>query len=270
MARLSSGQQWEDFLRRQQEAANRELEAQKAAAHRDMEAQVRGLQTLSSVSAALPDGKPQRIQDTRPNFRKRQEDMPELEAQITPPPQYRQLAPLTPPASDSDTPNADSSVQIRQLQKEVAHKESIIKRFESEVEVEKDKRRRLRAERYKAIDAQRRAEYELGSMKRRVANLDELLTASIKREKELESELDNARQMIAELKGQLFEERCRFDSDIRAKELRQRQIMQKLEDTNCVLEDEVGRSKRSTRNVGSTLGSETQCKKPPQHGAIEH
>lgn len=262
MARLSSGRQWEDFVRKQQEAASQGLEAQRAAAHRDMEAQVRGMPTLSLASAALPDGGPQRVQDTRPDVRKRQEDIPELEAQTTPPPQYRQLAPLFSPAFDSDTPNAGSSVQIRQLQKEVAHRESIIKRYESDVEVEKAKRRRLRAERYEAVDAQRRAEDELGSLKRKVANLDELLNASIEREKGLECELDNARQMIAELKRQLFEEQCRFESDIRAQELRQRQIMQQLENTHCALDDEIGRNKRSTRDVGSTLGNETQCKMP--------
>lgn len=269
MARLSSGQQWEDFLRRQQEAANRDLEAQRAAAHRDMEAQVRGLQTLSSASAALPDRARQRVQDTGPNFRERREDMPELEAQITPPPQYRQLAPLTPPASDNDTSKANSSAQIRQLQKEVAYKESIIRRFESEVEVEKDKRRRLRAERHEAVDAQRRAEDGFGRLKRKVANLDELLNESIKREKELECELDNARQTIVELKRQLFEEQCRFESDIGAKKLRERQIMQQLEDTHCALGDEVGRNERSTRDVGPTSRTETQCKEAPQHGVVE-
>ena len=266
MARLSSGQQWEDFLRRHQEAGNRELEAQRAAAHREMK-EVRGMHSLTSASAALPVGGAHQIYDTRPLFHRRQEDMPELEVRRTPPPQYRQQSPLTSPASEGEAPNADSSVQIRQLQKKVTHKESKIKRLESEVELEKVKRGRLQAERHEAVDAQRRAEDELEKLKKKVANIDELLNASIKREKDLESELDDARQMIAELKRQLYEERCNYESDIRAKEMRERQIMQRLEDTHCALEDEVGRNRRSTRDVGSTLESETQCKNCPQHGA---
>ena len=236
-------QQWEDFTRKKEEVNNRELEAQRAAAHREVVAQIDGLPTLRSASAALPVGRPQPNQSPNTSFRSRQEGISELEALWSSPPPYRQQAPLTPPVPNSAAPDADTSVQIRQLQQEVTNKEIKIRRLESEVEVEKDEKRRLQAERHEAVDAQRRAKDELYRLRIQVANLDELLDASIKREKELENELDTARDEIAKLKRQLHEEQSSYESDIRAQEMRERRIKQQLEDTHCALEEEVRRNR---------------------------
>ena len=239
MARYSLTQQWEDIIRRRQEAEDQGLEAQRRAAHRAAIDQIDGPWSLRSVSAGLPGEWPQLFQDPRPSVRRRQAEMPELEDQRTPPPQYRQQTPFPPLASDGEALNAHTSAQIKQLQDEVAHKESEIKNLEYEAGVEKDRRLRLQAERHEAVDAQRRANDELGRLKRQVANLDELLDGSIKREKELESELDSARQEISELKRQIYEEQSTNENDMRAKEKRERQMKQQLEDTHCALEDEI-------------------------------
>ncbi|KAL9136160.1 MAG: hypothetical protein Q9175_002638 [Cornicularia normoerica] len=237
MGKYSAGKQWEDLNRKRQEAEDQELEAQKAAANEAVRAHVAG---------------------SRARFYRRQDDCFELEAQDDPPLQYREQAPLTPPDSDSEYPEVDSDENIRHLQKEVIQKESEIKRLESEVEVEKDKRRRLQAERHKAVDAQRRAEDEVCKLKRKVANLDQLLDGSIKRQKELESELDVSRQEARELKRQLHEERCDYESHIRVQETRERQIRQQLEDSNSVLETCIGRGRRLDQDVQSTLEREVQ------------
>ena len=243
MARSSLRQHWENITRNIHEEGNRELEAQRATAHQEVKAQIDGLPTLTSASAASPVGRPQPDQSPNTSFRRRQEGISELEALWSSPPPYRQQTPLTPPAPNSVAPDVDTSVQIRQLQQELTNKEIKIKRLETEVEAEKDNKRRLRAERHEAVDAQRRAKDELRRLRIQVANLDELLDASIKREKDLESELDNARGEITKLKRQLHEEQSSYQSDIRAQEMRDRRIKQQLEDTHCTLEEEVRRNR---------------------------
>lgn len=223
-----------------------------------------------SANATLLFGGLTCFQGSRARFYRRQDDCFELEAQDDPPLQYREQAPLTPPDSDSEYPEVDSDENIRHLQKEVIQKESEIKRLESEVEVEKDKRRRLQAERHKAVDAQRRAEDEVCKLKRKVANLDQLLDGSIKRQKELESELDVSRQEARELKRQLHEERCGYESHIRVQETRERQIRQQLEDSNSVLETCIGRGRRLDQDVQSILEREVQRTKSPQRGIAGH
>ena len=219
------------------------LEAQRAAAHREMVAQIDGLPTLTSASAALPVGGPQPNQSPNTSFRRRQEGIPELEALWSSPPPYRQQTPLTPPAPNSAAPDADTSVQIRQLQQEVTNQEIRIRRLETEVEAEKDNKQRLRAERHEAVNAQRRATDELCRLRAQVANLDELLDASIKREKGLESELDAAREEVTKLKRQLRDEQSSYESDNRAQEMRERRMKQQLEDTHWTLEEEVRRNR---------------------------
>ncbi len=252
MRRDSAGKQWEEVNRKRQEAENQELEAQRAAANQAVRAQVGGFPSLTSLNAALLAGRPRYLQ----------EDVPGLEVQADPPPQYRKQAPLTPPASDSEAPEVDSNEKMRHLQKDVIEKESKIKRLESEVEVEKDKRRRLQAERHEAVDAQRRAEDELRKSKRKVANLDQLLDGSIQRQKELESELDLCREESRELKRQLHEERCSYESEIRAQETWERQVRQQFEDN--ALENEAGRDRRPDRDVEAVLEGDAQSKKSPR------
>ena len=133
-------------------------------------------------------------------------------------------------------------MQIRQLQRDVLDKEIQIRRLETEIEAEKDNKRRLQSERHEAVDAQRRAKDELWRLRIQVANLDELLDASIKREKDLESKLDTARDEITKLKRQLHDEQSGYESEIRAQEMRERRIRQQLEDTNFTLEEEVRRN----------------------------
>lgn len=243
MAQSPLPQQWEHVTRNIQEASHRELEAHRAATHREVIAQIDALPTLTSASAARPVGRSQPNQTPHTNFRRRSEGISELEALWSSPPPYRQQPPFTPPASNSAAPDADTSVQIRQLQREVSNKEIGIRRLETEVEAEKDEKRRLQAERHEAVDAQRRAKDELRRLRAQVANLDELLDASIKREKELESELDIAREEIVKLKRQLHKEQSNYESDIRAQEMRERRIKQQLEDTHCILEEEVRRNR---------------------------
>ena len=242
MAQSPLPQQWEHVTRNIQEANHRRLEAQRAAAQQEVIAQIDAL-NLTSASAALPVGGSQPNQNPHTNFRRRQESISELEALWSSPPPYRQQPPFTPPAFNTAAPDADTSVQIRQLQREVSNKEFEIRRLETEIEAEKDEKRRLRAERHEAVDAQRRAKDELRRLRAQVANLDELLDASIKREKELESELDIAREEIARLKRQLHKEQSNYESDIRAQEMRERRMKQELEDTHCILEEEVRRNR---------------------------
>ena len=244
MSRYTLTREWEHTIRRRQEAEDQGLEAQRRAAHQAVIAQIDGPKTIGSVNASLPGEWPQQFQDPRPSVRRRQAEMPELEDQRTPPLQYRQQTPFPPLASDREALNAHTSEQMRQLQEEVTHKEREIKNLEYEVGVEKDRRLRLQAERHEAVDAQRRANDELGRLKRQVANLDELLNGSIKREKELESELDSARQEISDLKRQLYEDQSTYENDMRAKEKRERQMKQQIEDTHCALEDEIRMNRR--------------------------
>ena len=264
MRRYSAGKQWEELNRKRQEAENQEHEAQRAAANQAVRAQVGGLPSLTSLNATLPAGRPRYFQDLRSRFIRYQEDVPELEVHEDPPPQYRKQAPLTPPASDSEAPEVDSNEKMRHLRKDVIEKESKIKRLESEVDLEKDKRRRLQAERHEAVDAQRRAEDELRKLKRTVANLDQLLDGSIKRQKELEGELDSCREESRELKRQLHEERCSYESEIRAHETWESQIRQQLEDKSNALENETARNRRPNRDVESGLEGDAQSKKSLQ------
>ncbi len=250
MRRHSAGKQWEEHHRKRQEAENQEFEAQRVAANQAVRAQVGGLPSLKPPNAALLAGRPRCFQELRSSFNRCQEDVPGLEVQEDPPPQYRKQAPLTPPASDSEAPEVDSNEKMRHLRTDVIEKESKIKRLESEVEVEKDKRRRLQAERHEAVDAQRRAEDELRKSKRKVANLDQLLDWSIQKQKELESELDLCREESRELKRQLHEERCSYESEIRAQERWERQVRQQYEDRSNALEDETRRDRRPDRDVG--------------------
>ena len=221
----------------------RELEAQRDAALRDVVAQIDGLPTLTSASAALPVGGPQPNQSPYTSFRRRQEGISELEASWSSPPPYRQQTPLTTPAPNSLAPDAYASVQIRQLQREITNKEIQIRTLETDLQTEKGNTRRLRAERHEAVDAQRRVKDEVWKLKTQVANVNELLDASIKREKELENELDTAKDEIAKLKRRLHEEQSDYESETRAQEMRERRIKQHLEDTHIALEEEVGRNR---------------------------
>lgn len=243
MAQSPFPQQWEDVIRNIQEANHRELEAQRKAAHQEARAQIDASPALTSASAALPVGRLQPDQSSKPSFRRCQEGISELEAMWSSPPPYRQQAPLAPPAANGLAPDADTNVQIRQLQREINNREVNIRCLESEVEAEKDTKRRLQAERHEAVDAQRRAEGEIWRLRKQVANLDELLDASVKREKELESELDLAREEIAKLKRRLHEEQSSYESDLRAQEMREKRIKQQLEDTHIALEEEVRRNR---------------------------
>ena len=248
MRRLSIGKQWEDLNERRQRAVNQELAAQRAAANQAVRAQAGGLRSLRSMNAALPVSEPQYFQDSRSRFYRRQEDdVPELDAQEDCPPQYREQAPLTPPASDGGSPQDDDSELIRHLQEEVVQNDIKIKSLESELESEKSNRRRLQAERHEAVDLQRRAEGELRKLRKQVANLDQLLDGSIKRQKELEGELDLCRLESSELKRRLHEERDRHESDLRARETRERQ----LEYANSALKDEVGRQEEEAQSKAS-------------------
>lgn len=259
MGRYSAGKQWEDLNRKRQEAEDQELEAQKAAAYQQVRAQVGGLPSITSANATLLFSSPQNFQDSRSRYHRRQEDMLELEAQDDPPPQYRpHTPPLTPPDFDGDGPEMDSDARVRYLEKEVIRKESEIIYLEHEVGDEQDKRLRLQAERHEAVDAQRRAEDEVLKLKSRVANLDQLLERSIKWQKELESELDLSRQEVRQLKKQLYEEGCNYDSDIRTRERREKQIRQDLDDTKGALENYIGKDGRSGGDVPSLLEREAQ------------
>ncbi|KAL9072935.1 MAG: hypothetical protein Q9161_003306 [Pseudevernia consocians] len=264
MRGYSAGKQWEDLNRKRQEAENQELEAQRAAASQAVRAQVGGLPSLASLNATLPVRTPRYFQDLRSRFLRSQDEVPELEVQEDPPPQYRQQAPLTPPTSDVEIAEMDSNEHIRHLQRDFEQKESKIKRLESKVEVEKDKRRRLQAERHEAVDAQRRAEDELRKLKRQVENLDQLLDGSIKRQKELESELDLCRQESRDLKRQLHDERCSYESDIRARETWERQTAQQVEDKSNALENGIRKDRRADREEESALEGDVRSKKSPQ------
>ena len=257
--RFSLAQQWEDFNRKKQEADQRELEARKAEANRARRDQIGDL-NFPPPDATLPGVGQPYLQDSRSSPNRHQEDMPELEAQMIPPPRYSQQYPFDARVSACKTPNADGNEQIRLLQEEVTHKESKIKTLESDVEVERNRRRRLQAERHEAVDAQRRAEEALWKSKQRVSDLDQLLDGSIKRQKELESELDSARQEVSELKRQLHEERSHYESDIRARETRENRIRQQLEDSNGALENEMRRERRAARDVDSVRESGAQSK----------
>ena len=247
MRRYSASQWWEDRNKQRQEAEIRELEAQRAAATLAMQQQIEGSRNPTSVSDTLPVCWPQQLQGQYQGWgRHRRDDVSELEAPWSPPPEYQQQAPPTPPASDGEAPDVGDYEQITQLQKEVTYKESVIERLECELGAERNKKRRLQAERHEAVDAQRRAENDVYKLKRQVANLDELLAGSIKREKELESELDAARQEITKLKRQLYEEQCSYENETRAREMHERRIVQQVEDTRWALK------------------GEQQCKKSPE------
>ncbi len=259
MRRSSAGQQWEDFNRKKQEADQRELEARKAAANRARRDQIGGL-NFPPPDATLPGVGQPYLQDSRSSPNRHREDMPELEAQMIPPPRYSQQYPPDARVSACKAPNVDGNEQIRLLQKEVTHKESKIKTLESEVKDERDRRQRLQAERHEAVDAQRRAEDALWKSKQRVSDLGQLLDDSIEREKELEGELGSARQEVSELKRQLHEERFRYESDIRARETRENQIKQQLEDSYGALENEMRRDRRAARDAESVRECEAQSK----------
>ena len=268
MRRSSVGKQWEDLNERRQRAANQELAAQRAAANQAVRAQAGGLRSLMSMNAALPVGEPHYFQESRSRFYRRRDDiLPELEAQEDCPPQYREQAPLTPPASEGGSPQEeDSNELIRHLQEEIVQNEITIKRLESELESEKGNRRRLQAERHEAVDLQRKAEGEMRKLRKQVANLDQLLDGSIKRQKELESELDLCRQESSDLKRQLHEERDSHESDIRTRETRERQ----LEYANRALQDGVGSQRRHDRYGGSRLEEEAQSMANPQREGASH
>ena len=245
MGRLSAGKQWEDLNRRRQIAENEELEAQRAAAYQEVRAQVAGLPCLTSANANLLIDGTRRMQDTsKSRFHRVEEDMLELEAPETSPPPYTPRGIRAPPDVDSAGLEVDSGEKFVLLQKEVEQKECEVQRLESEVEVEMDRRRHLQAERHGAVDAQRRAEDEAYKLKSRVADLDSLLDGSIKRQKELELELDLSRQEVRDLKRQLHEEGCSYESDIRAREKRERQTKQQLKDTTSMLESYIERNGR--------------------------
>lgn len=247
MANYSAGQRWEYHNQKQQAAEYQEREAQRDAANQAVRAQVEGLPSLMSFSHTLPVGRLKYYQDSRSNLQRRHEDVAELEAQAGSPPQYRQQAALTPPASRGDGPEVYSNEQIRHLQEEVLRKENSIRRLESDLEYEKGNRRGLQAERHEAVDAQRRADDEICRLKRKVANLDQLLEESIQRQKKLESDLDLCRQESSELKRQLHEERESYESDIRARERRERQTKPQLEQLEHV---NTARVRRPDRDVG--------------------
>ena len=262
MGRLSAGKLWEDLNRRRQIAEDEELEAQKAAAYREVRAQVAGLPCLTSASATLLVDGTRRLQDpSRSRFHRVEEDMLELEAEETSPPPYTARAVRAPPDPNGGGLEVDGGEKLGLLQKEVEQKEVEVQRLESEVEVERGRRRHLQAERHGAIDAQRRAEDEVHKLKSKVADLDWLLDGSIKRQKELESELDLSRQEVRELKKQLHEEGCSYESDIRVREMREKQMRQELKDTTSALEIESDR--RSDGGVGSLLERKARGKKRP-------
>ena len=261
MTQDSLCQRWQDITRQRQEDENRELEAQRAATHREVVAQIDALRSLTLANAALPADGPQQDQCRSPSLPKRHESISELEAPCNSPPPYWQHALLT-PESDCEAPNANTTLQIRQLQKEVTQKESEVRRLESELEVEKDERRRLQAERHEAVNAQRRAKDDLCVLRRQVANLDELLNASTKREKELESELDDARKEITGLKRKLHDEQCNYESDIRAQEMRGKRIQQQLKDTHYALEEEIEKNRRRAAEFADGQGTAEAPSRP--------
>ena len=263
MRRYSAGQQWEDLNRKRQEAEHQEREAQKAAAAQALKAQIEGFPSLTSVDASLPVIGPARSRESKSRYYRRQDEALELEAHGPPPPQYRPHEPLTPPASDGEASGSDQGEQIRRLQKAVVQKEGQIKILEAEIDGAKDEKRRLQAERHEAVDAQRRADDELRRLRRKVANLDQLLDGSIRREKELERELDVARQEVAALKRRLHEELCDYEGSIRAQGARERQLGQQLEDTKSKLENEMGRDRYPDRDVRSIQADETRSKTTP-------
>lgn len=264
MGRLSAGKQWEDLNRRRQIAENEELEAQRAAAYQEVRAQVAGLPCLTSANATLVVEGTRRLQDpSKSRFHRIEDDMLELEAQETPPPPYTPQAVRAPPDSHGEGFEVDGGEKVGLLQKEVEQKENEVQRLESEVEVERDRRRHLQAERHGAIDAQRRVEDGVQKLKSKVADLDSLLDGSIKRQKELEVELDLSRQEVRELKKQLHEEGCSYESDLRAREMRERQMRQQLKDTTSVLESYIERDRRPDENAGSHLERKARGKKRP-------
>lgn len=260
MRKSSIGKQWEDLNEKRQKAATQELADRKAAANQAVRAQAGGLPSLMSMNAAIPVSEPQCYQDSRSRFYRRQDDVPELEAQEDFPPQYREQAPLTPPASDGETPQEDSNDLIRKLQEKVVKNEIKIKRLESELESEKGNRRLLQAERHEAVNLQWKAEGEMRKLRKQVANLDQLLDGSIKRLKDLESELDLCREESSELKRQLHKERDSHENDIRTREAQERQTRQQLELTNSALKDEIESQRRHDRYADSILEGEAQGK----------
>ena len=264
MGRLSAGKQWEDLNRRRQIAENEELEAQRAAAYQEVRAQVAGLPCLTSANAALLVDGTRRLQDTsKSRYHRVEEDMLELEAQETSPPPYTPRGVRAPHDFDGGGLEVDGGEKLGLLQKEVEQKESEVQRLESEVEIERDRRRHLQAERHGAIDAQRRAEDETYKLKSKVADLDSLLDGSIKRQKELEMELDLSRQEVRDLKRQLHEEGCSYESDIRTREKRERQMRQQLKDTTSVLESYIERDGRPVGNTGALLERKARGKRRP-------
>lgn len=260
MGRYSAGEHWEDVNRKQQEAESQALKAQKAATNQALRAQLQGLPSLPSLDDIWPVGEPPYPQDPEPTLHRRRRNLPELEARATPPPQYRQRASLTSPPSHSvPPPQVGSTERTVHLQQEVLQKESRIKSLEAEIQVERTENRHLHAERHAAVDAQRRAAAdEIAALKRQVANLDQLLDDSRARERKLEGELDACRQESRELKRQLHDERCGYESDVGAREVRERHVRRQLEDTKSELEHEMRRGRRADREVGSVREHEVQ------------
>ena len=261
MRRLSSGQKWEEYQRKRQEAESWDREAQRVAATQAIRDQVESPCFPPPPTRAL-SCRPQQQQQNHHDPRKSTtrytyatDEVPELETQTqdekTPPPQYRPShGSPNPPASlstggtSSTTMDTNSFGKIRQLQSEVLHKESEIRRLESVIEAERDGRRRLQAERHEAIDAQlMRANYEdeasLRGLKANVANVELLLAGSRRREKELEGELDAARVEIGGLKRRLFEERSLYESDGREREMRERERERGMRGERCPARDGV-------------------------------
>ena len=262
MGRLSAGKQWEEFNRRRQIAENEELEAQRAAAYQEVKAQVAGLPCLTSANATLLIDGTRRLQDTsKSRYRRVEEDMVELDAQETSLPPYTPRGVRAPADFDGGGLESDGGEKLGRLQKEVEKKESEVQRLQSELEVERDRRRQLQAERHGAIDAQRRAEDGAYKLKSKVADLDALLDGSIKRQKELEMELDLSRQEVRDLKRQLHEEVCSYESDIRMREKREQQMRQQLKDTTSALESCLKRDAFPDGNAGSLRGRKTRGKK---------
>ena len=187
--------------------------------------------------------------------------MLELEAQETSPPPHTPRGVRAPTDSTGGGLEVEGGEKLGLLQKEVEQKESKVQRLESEVEIERSRRRHLQAERHGAIDAQRKAVDEAYKLKSKVADLDSLLDGSIKRQKELELELDLSRQEVRVLKRQLYEEGCGSESDIRVRETRERQMRQQLKDTTGALESYIERDRLPDGNGGSLLERKARGKK---------
>ena len=270
MARYSGGKQWEDLIRKRQDAEDQEFEAQRAAASQELKTQCRGFESMNSIEPTLPVSRAQSLHDSGSMFHRHQELMPEFEAPRSPPPQYRKEVPFYPPAFDGEAPEVDSNEQLRYLQNEIIHKEHSIQSLEASIHAEKANGRRLQAARHEAVEAQRRADDDIRKYRDQVANLNQLLDESIKKEQKLENELDTSREEIRKLKNQLHEEQCSFENDIRVQERREWEVRDQLKDTKSTLESEVRRRGQSDRAAGWILESEQQRKSSVLRDAARH